>query len=172
MFYSNCKFIILLVLSFCFVSCSLFEEEEEDPYADRHPDFAQKKDFFIKDGFKYYEYNKNGYEGITRSKKELDRHRPQVKIEEDGAKLVISFPGHPHEPNHYWAWFEVLDKNGVEFYEELDEPSEVVKEFEFVVIPEEAVKHKIRIRAFCHVHGEFEDYAEVPSFKEKSLIDR
>lgn len=161
--------LFILCAPLVFFSCA---SEEEDPYANRHPDFFQKKDFFIKNGYKYHEYNKAGYEDVVRSKQELDDHRPQVKIEEDGAKLIISFPNHPHEPKHYWAWFEVLDKNGVEFYEEVDEPLEAVEKFEFVVIPEEPVKHKVRIRSFCHVHGEFEDYVIVPSFKEKSLIDR
>lgn len=172
MFSPNVRFLLLICLSFCFISCSLFEEEEEDPYADRHPDFTRKEDFFIKAGFRYHDYNLNGYEGVQRSRKELDSHRPQVKFEEDGGKIILSFPNHPHEPKHYWAWFEVLDKNGVEFYEEVDEPSEAVGKFEFVVIPEEPVKHKIRVRAFCHVHGEFEDYVIVPEFSEKSIIDR
>ena len=173
MFAGTLRILFICCLSLCFYSCESFdEEEEEDPYADRHPDIYPKEDFFIKDGFKYFQYNANGYEGIVRSIKEIEDHRPQVRIEEEGAKLVIKFPNHPHEPKHYWAWFEVIDKNGVEFYEEVDEPSEKVKDFEFIVVPEKPFKHKIRVRAFCHVHGEFEDYIDIPEYKGKSIIDR
>lgn len=172
MFAKSLNIFLVLSISFCFASCSMFEEEEEDPYADRHPDFYQKEDFYIRAGFKYNDYNKNGYEGIERGEKELENHRPKVKIEDEGAKLIISFPNHPHEPKHYWAWFEVIDKNGVEFYEEVDEPAEKVENFEFTIVPEKPFKHKLRVRAFCHVHGEFEDYIIVPDFKGKTIIDR
>ena len=94
-----------------------------------------------------------------------------MKIEEEGAKLILTFHNHPHMPNHYWAWIEVIDKNGTEFYEELEEPSENTEDFVFEVIPEKPFRHRIRIRAFCHVHGEFMDYVDLPDYEKKSIID-
>ncbi len=163
---------LLVISSFLVTSCSSEEDKEEDPYADRHPDFFPREDFVIKKGFDYYSHNLLGYEDIKRSKEEMDMHRPVVLVEEKGQKVVLSFPEHPHEPNHYWAWVEVIDKNGTEFYEEIDEPSEKVKKFEFTVVPEKAFRHKIRVRAFCHVHGEFQDYVILKDYEGKSIIDR
>ena len=154
------------------LSCSTDDEEEEDPYAGRHPDFFPREDFIIKRDFNYYSYNLLGYEDIKRSKEEMDNHKPEVTVEENGAKIILSFPNHPHKPNHYWAWVEVIDKNGTEFYEEIDEPSEYVKNFKFIVIPEKRFRHKIRVRAFCHVHGEFQDYIDLKDEDKKSIIDR
>jgi len=162
---------LFIISTFLFVSCST-DDDEEDPYANRHPDFFQREDFFMKKNFNYYANNLLGYEDIERSIKEMKEHKPEVEVLENGAKLKISFPNHPHEPNHYWAWIEVIDKNGTEFYEEIDEPSEKVKNFVFTVVPEKAFRHRVRIRAFCHVHGEFVDYVDVDNKEEKSIIDR
>ena len=164
---------ILLFLTFLLSSCSSKDDEEEkNPYEGRHADFYPREDFNIGKNYQYFLSNREGYEGTIRSEKEMEQHRPLVKIEDDGAKLIISFPSHPHKPKHYWAWFEVIDKNGTEFYEELDEPAEEEKDFKFVVVPEKPFRHRIRVRAFCFVHGEFQEYVDLPEFEEKSIIDR
>ena len=166
------KFLLPVVImsSFLLTSCSS-DEEEVDPYAGRHPDFFKREHFFIRKNFDYYKANEKGYEGVERNELEMDQHRPQVRVEDYGNKVIISFPDHPHKKNHYWAWIEVIDKNGTEFYEELDEPKEDVKNFEFTVVPEKPFRHRIRVRAFCHVHGEFMDYIDLPNMEKKSIID-
>lgn len=161
---------LFILSAFLFVSCST--DEEDDPYADRHPDFFPREDFLIKKSFNYYVVNLLGYEDIERSLEEMDQHKPQVRVEENGAKVVLTFPHHPHKPKHYWAWVEVIDQNGTEFYEEIEEPAKEVEKFEFTVIPEKAFRHRIRVRAFCYVHGEFQDYIDLEDLEKKSIIDR
>ena len=163
---------VLLGSTLLFSGCASEEEEvKPDPYEGRHSDFYPRKDFHIGREFNKVAANRLGYEGIQRSIKEIHNHMPEIKVLENGKKIEVRFPRHPHLPKHYWAWIEIVDQNGTEVYEEIDEPGEDIKDFKIVMTPKKTLKKRIRVRAFCYVHGEFQEYFDLPESSEKTIID-
>jgi desulfoferrodoxin (superoxide reductase-like protein) len=148
----------------------MFEEEEIDEDADKHPEFFQMESFNYRN-FKYFSYNRAAFEGGTRSEKEMLVHRPEVKIEEKGNKVTLTFSKHPHKKSHYWSWFEIRDANNNEVYVDSDYPQDDQETYEKVIYPENPFAKRIRIRCFCQVHGQFIEYVDLPSYKVKTIID-
>ncbi len=165
-------FILTISLLWLNFACNTKGEKKDDPHTVRHSEFEVKEEFFIGKDFNFKTSNVVGFEIPVRSEKELDEHLPEIKIFDKGAKVEIKFPNHPQLPKHYWAWVEVVDQSGTEVYKDIDIPKEEVKDFKIEIVSETPFKLRIRIRAFCFVHGEFITYVDVPDYREKNIIDK
>lgn len=164
--------ILVILLWLANFGCGTTEEKKEDPKEGRHKEYSENENFYIGKDFNYKSSNKVGYEIPVRSEKELDEHEPKVIILDKGKKIEITFPHHPQSPKHYWAWVEVVDQAGTELYKEFEEPKEDVKDFKVELTSETPLKLRVRVRAFCFVHGEFITYLDVPDFRVKTIIDK
>ena len=148
------------------------DDSDKDVIEPRHPDFRADSEFRIDRRFDYAKANAEGFEDIERGERELNNHRPVITVEDQGHKIVLEFPNHPHKAKHYWSWMQVMDFSGNEAYSDVPLPEDDQESFTFTLFSEVRFKKRIRIRCYCQVHGEFVDYMEVPVFKKKTVLDR
>ena len=160
---------LLMISLIIFTSCST-DDEEINVDDDKHADYYEMESFNFRN-FDYYEYNRIGFEQTIRSKKELDEHKPEVLIEEEGEGILLKFPNHANTHKHYFSWFELTDSHKNEVYVDNESGEDDEKSFQIEVFPEKRFKTRLRIRCFCQVHGEFVDYIDLPSFEKKAVID-
>ena len=164
--------IFIVLFSFLLFSCSSEEEKEPEVIQKRHPEYRPSKVFITHRVFDYEKENEKGLEGNDRQEKELNDHKPEIEILDDGQKIVLKFPNHPHSKHHHWSWMEIVDYAGTEVYEDIPEPEEDKESFEYTFFSEKPFKKRIRVRGFCQVHGEFILYKDIPVFKKKTILDR
>jgi desulfoferrodoxin (superoxide reductase-like protein) len=167
--------LIFILLILLITSCGSDKVEETDNQVSidkPHADYRRIYEFIAGKGFVYEEANEIGFENIKRGERELEGHRPTVTLEDNGHKIVLKFDKHPHKKSHFWSWVEVVDFNGQLVYENVPEPEEDSEKFEYTVFSETPFRRRVRIRCYCQVHGEFIDYADIPEFKNETILDR